>query len=236
MAAEPFKCLDRRTGCNADAVICLHVRVSVSAMPHHPKTAQYRLLTFARSRPIVRPRDLAELRIHTGELTRLARAGQLERVGPGRYRLAGKRSASEQHDLVVAASAVPGAVVCLLSALRFHGIGTQLPPDVWIAVPRGTRVPRLATPPMRVVSVNRSWFDIGVEQHRIEGRPVRVFSVTRTVADCFRFRNTIGLDVALEALSDAWRGHRLDLDELNRIAKQLRVQRVMQPYLETVVL
>jgi hypothetical protein len=103
-------------------------------------------------------------------------------------------------------------------------------------VPRGTRVPRLATPPIRVVSVNRSWFDVGVEQHRVEGRPVRVYSIARTVADCFRFRNTVGLDVALEALSDAWRGRRLDLDELNRIAKRLRVQRVMRPYLETVVL
>jgi predicted transcriptional regulator of viral defense system len=126
--------------------------------------------------------------------------------------------------------------VCLLSALRFHGIGTQLPPDVWIAVPRGTRVPRLATPPIRVVSVNRSWFDVGVEQHRIEGQQVKVFSIARTVVDCFRFRNTVGLDVTLEALSEAWKGRRLDLDELNRIAKRLRVQRVMQPYLEAIVL
>jgi len=217
-------------------VICLHVHAGVSIMPHNNQTAQGRLLTLARSRPFVRPRDLAGLGIHTGELTRLVRAGQIKKVGPGRYRLAGQRAGSEQHDLVVAATAVPSAVVCLLSALRFHGIGTQLPPDVWIAVPRGTRVPRLATPPIRVVSVNRSWFDVGVEQHRIEGQQVKVFSIARTVVDCFRFRNTVGLDVALEALSDAWRGRRLDLDELNRIAKRLRVQRVMRPYLETVVL
>jgi hypothetical protein len=81
-----------------------------------------------------------------------------------------------------------------------------------------------------------SWLDVGVEQHRIEGRPVRVYSIARTVADCFRFRNTVGLDVALEALSDAWRGRGLDLDELNRVAKRLRVQRVMLPYLQAVVL
>ena len=79
-------------------------------------------------------------------------------------------------------------------------------------------------------------FDLGIEEHRIEGEVVKVYSVARTVADCFRFRNTVGLDVALEALSEAWRGKRLNLDELNRIAKRLRVQRVMQPYLETVVL
>jgi predicted transcriptional regulator of viral defense system len=210
------------------------MNMSVSKTPHD--TSRGRLLQLARSHPIVRPRDLAPLRVHTAELTRLVRAGQLERVGPGRYRLAGKTPASEQHDLVMAATAVPGAVVCLLSALRFHGVGTQLPPDVWIAVPRGTRVPRLATPPMRVVSITRAWFDIGVEQHRIEGRPVRVFSVARTVADCFRFRNTVGLDVALEALSDAWKGRRLDLDELNQVTKRLRIQRVLQPYLQAIVL
>ena len=79
-------------------------------------------------------------------------------------------------------------------------------------------------------------FDIGIEEHRIEGRSVKVYSLARTVADCFRFRNMVGLDVALEALSEAWRSKRLKVDELNRIAKKLRVQRVMQPYLETVVL
>jgi len=136
----------------------------------------------------------------------------------------------------MATSAVPGSVVCLVSALRFHGIGTQLPHQVWIGVPRGTRVPRLTAPPLRVVNIAPAVFNIGIEDHRIEGQIVRVYSVARTVADCFRFRNTVGLDVALEALSETWRSKRLKMDELNRIAKKLRVQRVMQPYLETVVL
>jgi predicted transcriptional regulator of viral defense system len=103
-------------------------------------------------------------------------------------------------------------------------------------VPRGTRVPRLTAPPLRVVNIAPAVFNIGIEDHRIEGQIVRIYSVARTVADCFRFRNTVGLDVALEALSEAWRSKRLKMDELNRIAKKLRVQRVMQPYLETVVL
>jgi predicted transcriptional regulator of viral defense system len=166
----------------------------------------------------------------------MARAGELDKVGPGRYRLPGKRWGSEHHDLVMATSAVPGSVVCLFSALRFHGIGTQLPHQVWIAVPRGTRVPRLTAPPLRAVNIAPAVFNIGIEDHRIEGQIVRVYSVARTVADCFRFRNTVGLDVALQALSEAWRSKRLKMDELNRIAKKLRVQRVMQPYLETVVL
>ena len=166
----------------------------------------------------------------------MVRAGELERVGAGRYQLPAKRGRSEHHDLVVATSAVPHSVVALVSALRFHGIGTQLPHQVWIAIPRGTRVPRLTAPPLRVVNIAPAVFKVGIEEHRIEGEVVKVYSVARTVADCFRFRNTVGLDVALEALSEAWRGKRLNLDELNRIAKRLRVQRVMQPYLETVVL
>lgn len=97
-------------------------------------------------------------------------------------------------------------------------------------------MPRLAAPPLRVVNVAPTVFDLGIEEHRIEGQVVRVYGVARTVADCFRFRNTVGLDVALEALSEAWRSKRLKMDELNRIGKKLRVQRVMQPYLETVVL
>ncbi len=121
-----------------------------------------------------------------------------------------------------------------LSPIPRHG--TQLPAEVWIAVPRGTRVPRVSAPPLRVVHISPEVFDLGIEEHRVEGQTVRVSSVARTVTDCFRFRNKIGLDVALEALTDAWRSKRLNLDELNRISRKLRVQRVMQPYLEAVVM
>jgi len=157
-------------------------------------------------------------------------------VGPGRYRLSRSTRTTEHHDLAIATAAVPRSVVCLISALRFHDIGTQLPGEVWIAVPRGTRVPRVSVPPIRVINVSTLVFDLGIEEHRIEGQAVRIYSLARTVADCFRFRNKVGLDVALEALTEAWRSKRLKLDELNRIAKKLRVQRVMQPYLETVVM
>ena len=160
----------------------------------------------------------------------------MERVGPGRYRLAQPARSTEHHDLVVATTAVPRSVVCLTSALQFHGIGTQLSADVWLAVPRGTRVPRLSTPPVRVVRVSPQLFDHVIKEHRIEGQTVRIYGVARTIADCFRFRNKVGLDVALEALAEAWRSKRLDLDELYRIATRLHVQRVMQPYLEAIVL
>ena len=195
-----------------------------------------RLLRLAKKQPVVRARDVARQGIHTSTLTRMTRSGALEKVGPGRYRLATSSRTTEHHDLAVATAAVPRSVVCLISALRFHDIGTQLPGEVWIAVPRGTRVPRVSAPPIRVVNVSTAVFDLGIEEHRVEGQVVRIYSLARTVADCFRFRNKVGLDVALEALTEAWRNKRLKLDELNRIAKKLRVQRVMQPYLETVVM
>lgn len=219
-----------------NAVICLQILMSVSKKPRSRASAARQLLNLAQKLPLLRARDLAHQGIHSGTLTRMTRSGTLERFGPGRYRLAKGAGVTEHHDLVVATAAVPRAVVCLVSALRFHDIGTELPAEVWIAVPRGTRVPHLTAPPVRVVNVSPPVFEIGVEQHRVEGQVVRVYSLARTIADCFRFRNKVGLDVALEALTEAWRSKRLKLDELNRIAKKLRVQRVMQPYLETVVL
>lgn len=204
-------------------------------MPRN-EDAVNRVLKLARTRPVLRAGDIADQGIHTSTLTRLTRSGALEKVGPGRYRLANNQPLTEHHDLVVAAAAVPRSVICLLSALRFHDVGTQLPPEVWIAVPRGARVPRLTTPPLHVVNVSPTVFELGIEEHRIERQVVRVYSLARTVADCFRFRNQIGLDVALEALTDAWRSKRLTVEDLDRIAKKLRVHRVMRPYLETVVL
>lgn len=205
-----------------------------SRIPHTGK-GRARLLQLARTGALVRPRDAEALGVHTEALTRMTRAGELERLGPGRYRVV-NGEATKHHAMVFAAAAVPSAIICLLSALSFHNIGTQLPHQVWIAVPRGTRVPRLSFPPLRVVRISPAIFSLGIETQRLEGHPVRVYSLARTIADCFRFRNTIGLDVALEALKEAWRSRRLNMDELHRVAKQLRVNRVMQPYLETIVL
>ena len=205
------------------------------------KTTQRRgaaagILRLAKKQPVLRSGDVARQGIHTSTLSRMARAGTLEKVGPGRYQLAQSTRTTEHHDLAVAAAAVPRSVVCLISALRFHDIGTQLPAEVWIAVPRGTRVPRLSTPPLRVINISPAVFELGIEEHRVEGQTVGVYSIARTIADCFRFRNKIGLDVALEALTDAWRSKRLKLDELTQIARKLRIQRVMQPYLDTIVM
>ena len=164
----------------------------------------------------------------------MARAGALEKVGPGRYRLA-TSTVTEGHSLVLACSLVPSSVACLSTALLFHNLGTQLPREVWLAVPRGTRIPSFAYPPIRVTRISSALFNLGIEEHRVEGGVVRVYSIARTVVDCFRFRSKVGLDVAMEALIEARRSRRLDLNELDRVAKAVRLDRVMRPYLEMLV-
>lgn len=178
--------------------------------------------------------DLAEEGIHTQVLSRLVEARQLERVARGLYRLP-EHPISEHNGLVVASAAVPRGVICLLSALQFHGIGTQLPFEVWIAIDRRARQPALKYPPLRVVRFTGEALTAGVETHKIEGRQVRVYNVAKTLADCFKYRNKIGLDVALEALREAWRSRQFKMDDIERYAAICRVQRVMQPYLEALV-
>jgi len=125
--------------------------------------------------------------------------------------------------------------VCLLSALQFHQIGSQSPAQVWLAIERGAASPRLYYPPLRIVYFSGQAFTAGVERHDIEGRVVSVYSVAKTVADCFKYRHKIGLDVALEALTDAWRQRRLSLSELNQFAAINRVQRIIDPYVEAMI-
>src|SRR5262245_2507700 len=127
-----------RSGTPRLAAKCIQTSMSVGKTPRDEDAAN-RVLRLARTRPVMRARDVANQGIHTSTLTRMTRSGALEKVGPGRYRLAKRQSLTEHHDLVVAATTVPRSVVCLLSALRFHDVGTQQPHEVWIAVPRGTR-------------------------------------------------------------------------------------------------
>ena len=127
----------------------------------------------------------------------------------------------------------PRAIVCLLSALRVHGLTTQSPFELWVAIPNKSRAPRLDYPPLRVVRFSGVGLTDGIEEHPIDGVVVRVTSVARTVADCFKFRNKIGLDVALEALRETWAARRVTMDELWRCAVQFRVANVMRPYMES---
>ncbi len=190
------------------------------------------ILDLAAERRLIRPRDLTERGLPTVALTRLVRQGRLQRVGRGLYALP-DRPVSEHNTLAEVARKHPQAIVCLLSALRFHDLTTQSPFEVWLAIPNKARAPKMEYPPLRIVRFSGAALTRGVEDHVIDGVPVRVTSVARTVADCFKFRNKIGLDVALESLQEAWRAKRASMDELWRYATLCRVANVMRPYMES---
>lgn len=193
-----------------------------------------KLLELARTQGVISVADAVAHGIPRGRLPQLAAAGVLERIARGHYRLAGGE-VSAHHTLALATAVAPTAVVCLLSALQYHQIGVQSPAEVWLALERGAWRPRPAYPPLHVIYLSGASFSAGIERPIIEGRPTPVYSIAKTVADCFKFRNQVGLDVALEALADAWRGGRLSLAELNQYARINRVQRVMQPYIEALI-
>jgi predicted transcriptional regulator of viral defense system len=196
--------------------------------------ARRRLLKLARKRGILTRNDVVAAGIHSQILSRLVLVGELERVARGRYRLA-EQPVTEHHGLAITAAAVPQGVICLLSALSFHGIGTQLPFEVWLALDRRARKPVLRYPKLRVVRFSGKALTEGIETRTIEGQAVRVYGVAKTVADLFKYRNKIGIDVALEALRETWRARRLTMDEIDHFARICRVDRVMRPYLEAMV-
>jgi predicted transcriptional regulator of viral defense system len=191
------------------------------------------VVELAKRAGVVRARDLAPLGIPRVYLKRLQEKGILEQVGRGLYTLAGA-PVTEHHTMAEAAKRVPHGVVCLLSALSFHKLTTQTPFEVWLAIDRSARRPGIDYPPMRIVRMTGGARTAGVEEHLIEGVSVRITSAAKTVVDCFKFRNKLGLDVALEALRDYRRDRRRSLDDLWRFAEVCRVANVMRPYLEAV--
>jgi predicted transcriptional regulator of viral defense system len=196
--------------------------------------AASRLLRLARARGAVTRNEVGAAGIHTQTLSRLVRAGVLERVSRGRYRLP-DAPITENHGLALVAAAAPKAIVCLVSALRFHNVGTQLPHEVWIALDRRARRPALAFPRLRVHRFGGKSLTEGIETHRIEGQDVKIYNLAKTVADVFKYRNKVGLDVALEALREGWRRRRFTMAEIDRYARVCRVEAVMRPYLELLV-
>ena len=204
------------------------------AETHMARTSRDRLLALARARGLFTADHVAEAGIHSQELTRLVTSGELERVARGCYRLP-QAEITEHHGLARTALVAPRGVICLLSALAYHGIGTQLPSTVWLAIERGQRVPREPGFPLTIVRYGGRAFREGIEVHPVEGQKVRVYSVAKTLADLFKARNRVGLDVALEALREAWRERRFTIPELERAARVCRVERVLRPYLEAIV-
>jgi predicted transcriptional regulator of viral defense system len=189
------------------------------------------VLALAGEQGLLRAGQLHALGVGRVVLTRLVASGLLERVGRGVYRLPGTQ-ASEHESLATVAVKVQQAVFCLLTALQLHGLTTQLPRQVWIAMPQGSHTPTLDYPPVKMVQFSGEAYAQGVEIMAADQVPLRVYGVAKTVADCFKHRSKIGLDVALEALKEALASGKTNADELWRCAKLCSVANVMRPYLE----
>jgi len=197
----------------------------------NPSSAQ-RIIEIAKKVGVLRVRDIVAEGIHPEYLRRLCAQGIMMRSGRGLYMLADV-DATENHTLAEASQKVPHGVICLLSALRFHGLTTQAPFEVWIAIGGKAWRPRADYPPLRIFHFSDLSLSSGVEIHQIEGVSVKVFKPAKTVVDCFKYRNKIGLDAALEALREYCRGRRYTMDQLWHYAKICRVSNVMRPYLES---
>jgi len=198
------------------------------------KTKTSAVLELLREKGMARPRDLAAWGIPPSYLDRLYRRGLLDRVSRGLYAWP-DAEVGEHHTLAEAARQVPRGVVCLLSALRFHGLTTQSPHEIWLALPPKSWTPRVAHPKLRLLRFSGRSLTEMVQTHPVEGVAVHVYGVAKTVADCFKFRHKVGTDVALEALRDCWAGRRATMDELWEAAGVCRMTNVMRPYLESLV-
>ncbi|MBK8467523.1 MAG: type IV toxin-antitoxin system AbiEi family antitoxin domain-containing protein [Chloracidobacterium sp.] len=192
-----------------------------------------KLLEYAKTRKIFRASDVEhELGLSRMYISRLVKEGHLERVGYGLYALVGTEFNENQSILEVAAKA-PNGVLCLLSALRFHDLTTQNPFEVWIAVERDSWIPKMDTVRLRPFRFSPRVYEAGIETHTIDGVQVKVYSPAKTIADCFYYQRTVGLDVCLEALRDAWHSRKVRMDELIHYAEVRNVKGTMLPYLNT---
>ncbi len=197
------------------------------------ETNRERALRLIEEKGLTRPKDLEAYGITRALLARLVKEGLVLRQARGVY-VSARHVLTAEHTLAQVAKRVPKGVFCLLTALRFHGLTTQSPAEVWIALPEKARRPRLDYPRLRVARFSGPALSEGIEEHQVEGVTIRVYSAAKTVADCFKYRNKIGIDVAVEALRDFSRQYRGSANDLARFAKICRVARVMQPYLDAI--
>lgn len=197
-------------------------------------TAKEKLLKFAKEKKIFRARDAdKELGVSARVyLQRLADEGRLVKAGYGLYRLA-ESNLTEMQDILETAVKVPNGVLCLLSALRFHDLTTQNPFEVWMALEKGMRIPKVETVPARFFTFAPNVYRAGVETHIIVGVEVKVYSAAKTIMDCFRYQSTVGFDVGMEALREAWTKRKATMDELYHFAELRNIKKKMTPYLRT---
>lgn len=193
-----------------------------------------RLIELTRKKGIVRSADVEAAGLPREYLSRMAKSGELIRETHGLYHLPDYEP-NEHQSLIEVSQRIRKGVICLLSALRFHNFTTQNPFEVWVAVENKSYLPKFDYPPVRVVYFSGAAFSFGINLHDIGGARVRIYNEVKTIVDCFKYRNKIGLDVALEALREGWRQKRFGIDEINEYAEICRVKNVMRPYLEVLV-
>lgn len=221
--AMPTFCVDRFPG--MAHIVGMASKRTDTFRRQPKKTHSARRLRGAEFGAFFRPSQLESAGLTRDQLPSMVRSGEVERVGRGLYRLV-SAEATEHYGLAMACARVPNSVVCLLSALRVHDIGTQSPAAVWLAIPHKARIPRFASLKLRLVRFSGPAWTFGVKTTTFEGVPARITTPARTVADCFRFERLVGHDVALEALQDALRQRKVTIAELARVEGVLPSRRL----------
>jgi predicted transcriptional regulator of viral defense system len=189
---------------------------------------------FHRHGGVLRMSEALYAGIHRRMLYSMLEAGVIEQLSRGLYRLTNLPPLGNP-DLVSVARKVPSGVICLISALAYHEITTQVPHEVYVALERGTEPPRLEHPPIRIFWFSGQAFTLGIQTHKIDGVPVRIYGPEKTIADCFKYRNKIGLDIAIEALKLYREKKHFKLEDFMQIARVCRVEKVIRPYLEALL-
>lgn len=195
---------------------------------------QQQILELGREKGIIRAEDVEAVGISRNYLYRMHKEGLLEKIAVGLYTLP-EAPVTENSSLAEVAKRLPHSVVCLLSALSYHEITTQIPHEIWLTIPRGSWRPNVEYPPLNLTYVSGPAYSFGIQEHVINGVAVKIYSPAKTVADCFKFRTKVGLDVAIEALREAWRSRKVTMDDLVEAAGVDRVSKIMRPYLEATV-
>lgn len=193
-----------------------------------------KILKIVKKKRMVTASDLEKNGVYRNLIYEMCNDGLLIRQSRGLYSASGT-DFSEHRSLIEISKKSPNSVICLVSALSFHGVTTQLPHEVWIAVKRGSWIPKYDSPPVNVTVVSGNAYDFGIEKHLINGVEIKVYSIAKTVADCFKFRNKVGLDVAIEALKETVRSRKASVDEIIKAAEICRISSVIRPYIEAVV-
>ncbi len=196
-------------------------------------TVQERLFLLFQSEGMLRLSEIKKLGIHYEQVRRLYKEGKLKKLSKGIYTIA-EYDVTEHHSIAEICKKVPNAVICLLSALIFHDLTTQMPHEIWIAIGNKAHRPRIKYPPIRIFRFSNKSLSEGIEEHTVEGSIVKVYSPAKTIADCFKYRNKIGLDLALEALHDAFRQKKATYNEILHYARICRIEKTILPYLEAI--